>query len=265
MARMPVLFVGHGSPMNAVEDNEFTQGWEDIAKRIPAPKAILCVSAHWLREGTAVTAMPKPKTIHDFYGFPEELYAVRYNAPGSAELAKTVQSTVTTVKVGLDQEWGLDHGTWSVLRKMYPAADIPTLQLSLDYQLPFDKAVAIGKELATLRGKGVLIIGSGNVVHNLMRINPNASPFAWAVEFDAFVKKSLTGDRTQLLHYEKQPSAPLAHPTNDHYLPLLYSVGAADGDKVEFFNEGVTYGSLSMRCAAFGLTGAASRSRSSAR
>ncbi len=252
--KMPVLFIGHGSPENALEDNEFTHNWKKVAAQIPKPKAILCISAHWLQEGTAETSMKHPRTIHDFYGFPQELYKVQYPAPGSTTYAKLIKNSVKTVSVEFDQEWGLDHGTWSVLKQMYPKADIPVLQLSLDYQLSLEKAFQIGKELSVLRSKGVLIIGSGNLVHNLMMFRPDAKPYPWAVDFDTFVKKNIEeGDYNQLIKYNKQPTAILAHPTNDHYLPLLYVLGAAVKEKAQFFNEKIVYGSISMRCIAFGM------------
>ena len=167
---MPVLFIGHGSPMNAIEDNEFTKSWRELAKTLPKPKAILCISAHWETRGTLVTAMEKPRTIHDFGGFPRALYEVQYSAPGSPWLAQEVKDTVKKIKVGLDQDWGLDHGCWNVLMQMFPAADIPVIQLSLDYTKPAPEHYALAKELAPLRQKGVLILGSGNMVHNLSRI-----------------------------------------------------------------------------------------------
>ena len=253
-AKMPVLFIGHGSPMNIIEDNEFTRNWRKLAAQIPTPKAILCISAHWLQEGTAETAMEKPRTIHDFYGFPPELYKVKYPASGSLSYATMIKNSIKTVSVSLDKEWGLDHGTWSVLKQMYPQADIPVLQLSLDYQLPLEKIFQIGKELSALRAKGVLIIGSGNLVHNLMRFHPNTKPYPWAVDFDNFVKSNLeSGKYTQLINYNKHPTAALAHPTNDHYLPLLYVIGAAGKEKPQFFNEKIVYGSISMRCVVFGM------------
>src|SRR3989344_5594648 len=225
---MPVLFVGHGSPLNAIEENEFTHSWKKIGEIIPAPKLILCISANWLREGTAVTAMSRPKTIHDFYGFPAELYAQQYPASGSPEQAHLVQKVVKSVPVELDQEWGLDHGSWSVLKHLYPKATIPVVQLSLDYQLSLQKALEVGKELRILRTKGILILGSGNLVHNLMVVNPGAKPFDWAVEFDQMVKENVMSKRYDLLiNYTRHPSALMAHPTNDHYLPLLYILGAA--------------------------------------
>src|SRR3989344_2166592 len=252
--KMPVLFVGHGSPVNAIEKNEFSSNWRRLAGKIPKPDAILCISAHWLKEGTAVTAMERPKTIHDFYGFPKELYAVKYPARGSPEHAKLVKKAVKTVPVEFDYEWGLDHGTWSVLRNMYPKADIPVLQLSLDYQLSLDKLFKIGRELSGLRKRGVLIIGSGNLVHNLMVMNLGAKPYRWAVDFDNFVFDSLSKkDYVKLTDYTKQPSSSQAHTTNDHYLPLIYAIGAISGEKPQFFNDKIVYGSISMRCVVFGM------------
>jgi len=251
---MPVLFIGHGSPMNAIEKNEFSSGWKEIAQAIPKPSSILCISAHWMAEGTAATAMQAPKTIHDFYGFPPELYEQRYPAPGSPSLAKKLQSTIKTSKVSLDREWGLDHGTWSVLLQMYPRADIPAVQLSLNAYLSPEKHYEMGKELAPLREQGVLIIGSGNIVHNLMLMNPAGAPFKWAEEFDKFAKNALEArDHSALINYDSEPSARLAVPTNEHYLPLLYAAGAAGKEKPRFFNEKLFYASLSMRCAAWGL------------
>ena len=251
--KMPVLFIGHGSPMNAIEKNEFSSSWGRLAGIIPRPKAILCISAHWLKEGSAVTAMRQPKTIHDFYGFPAKLYKARYPAKGSLLLAKEIKRFVKTVNVDLDHEWGLDHGTWSVLRNMYPKADIPVVQLSLDYQLSLDKVFRIGKELGKLRKKGILIIGSGNLVHNLM-VMREGKPYSWAVEFDNIVKNNLARkDYGSMINYTKYPSSASAHPTNDHYIPLIYVIGAALGEKPKFFNEKIVYGSVSMRCAAFGI------------
>ncbi|MBI5391702.1 4,5-DOPA dioxygenase extradiol [Candidatus Woesearchaeota archaeon] len=252
--KMPVLFIGHGSPLNAIETNEYTINWKRIADQIQKPKAILCISAHWLKEGTAVTAMGKPKTIHDFYGFPEQLYKLRYQAKGSLKLAKQIQEIVKTVHVELDQEWGFDHGTWAVLMQMYPKANIPVVQLSLDYQLPLEKVVGLGKELSVLRKKGILIIGSGNLVHNLMQISPGSAPFLWAVEFDAFVKENVKKrDDQKIINYLQHPAAVLAQPTNDHYLPLLYILGAAEKEEPSFCNEKIIYSSIGMRCVLFGM------------
>ena len=251
---MPALFIGHGSPLNAIEKNEFTRTWEKIREVLPLPKLILCISAHWLREGTAVIAMLRPKTIHDFYGFPPELYALQYPAAGSPEQALFIQKLVKSVPVELDQEWGLDHGSWSVLKHLYPKATIPVVQLSLDYQLSLEKIVEVGKELRILRAKGVLIIGSGNLVHNLMVMNPRAEPFDWAIEFDEMVKENLARKQyDRLINYTQHPSSRMAHPTNDHYLPLLYVVGAAFQEDPQFFNEKIVLGSISMRSVIFGL------------
>jgi 4,5-DOPA dioxygenase extradiol len=253
--RTPLLFMGHGTPTNALEVNDFTKGWKRIAKKIPRPRAIVCISAHWLREGTAVLHVKKPKTIHDFSGFPPELYQQKYPAPGSLDLAEKIQKKVRSTTVSLDKEWGLDHGTWSVLKHMYPNANVPVIQLSLDYQLTPEKIYALGKELSFLREEKILLIGSGNLVHNLMRMNLVSKPHAWAKEFDEFVKTNLDNrDDKKIIHYENHPTALLAHPTNDHFLPLLYILGAASKDeKPFFFNEKIVYGSISMRCAAFGL------------
>lgn len=249
--RMPVLFIGHGSPMNAVEQNEFTNSWKALAKKIPRPKLILCISAHWLTNGTFVTSMSNPKTIHDFYGFPKRLYDIQYQARGSKEASELIKDAVRTVSVQSDLNWGLDHGTWSVLVNMYPKADVPVLQLSLDATLPLEKHFGIGRELTRLREKGVLIIGSGNIVHNLgmMNSDPEAKPYAWAVAFDAFVKENLAKkDSDALIKYGLQKSSASAVPTNEHYLPLLYVMGASDHEAPQFLCEQIFSASLSMRC-----------------
>jgi len=249
--KMPVLFIGHGSPMNAIEDNEFTKEWKKIASKILHPSCILCISAHWLTSDTQITAMENPKTIHDFYGFPKELEQIVYPAKGSMEYAKLVTDTLNDINVKLNTTWGLDHGTWTVLRHMYPKADIPVIQLSINYGLPLQKHFEIGKKLTVLRDKGILIIGSGNLVHNLGMINFDnaAKPFEWATEFDNFVKKNLeTKDFGSLINYKNQSSARLAHPTNDHYLPLMYVIGASDKQNPKFSCEKIVYSSLSMRC-----------------
>jgi 4,5-DOPA dioxygenase extradiol len=251
---MPVLFIGHGSPMNAIEDNPFAQSWAALGQRLPRPEAILCVSAHWLTEGTAVTAMETPRTIHDFYGFPEQLYQVSYPAPGAPELARqTARLTAELIRgtqVRLDEEWGLDHGAWSVLRRMYPRADVPTCQLSLDVRLSPAERYQLAAQLRPLRDQGILIIGSGNVVHNLRDASPGAVPYDWAVEFDRWVKTQLlAGDHRALIDYrERSPVARMAHPTADHYWPLLYAIALQDeGEPVSFFSEQIVYGSISMR------------------
>ena len=201
--KMPVLFVGHGSPMNAIEDNEFSRAWVEAGKALPRPSAILSISAHWESDGTLVTAMEQPKTIYDFYGFPESLYEVKYPAPGSLELARLVQETVQKTQVRLDQAWGLDHGTWIVLCRMFPMADIPVVQLSLDRTQPPPFHYALGKELRPLRNKGILIVGSGNIVHNLGMMAWQGKAYDWAIEFDEAIKQSiLSGDHASIIHYQ---------------------------------------------------------------
>jgi 4,5-DOPA dioxygenase extradiol len=256
--RMPVLFIGHGSPMNALADNDYTRSLHELRAQLPKPRAILCVSAHWMTEGTWVTHMPRPRTIHDFFGFPKELFAIQYAAPGSAEVADLVRSVVKDPKVQPDDEiWGLDHGTWSVLRHLYPEANVPTLQLSLDMKQPGAFHLALGKALRPLRDEGVLILGSGNLVHNLRRIRweENAQPFDWATEFDSWCReKLLARDEAALASdYLETEAGRLAVPTNDHYFPALYALGAADaGEKVSFTFEGIQNGSISMRSFRFG-------------
>jgi 4,5-DOPA dioxygenase extradiol len=249
--RMPALFIGHGSPMNGIEDNEFSQSWATLGKGLNKPAAVLCISAHWLTEGTFVTAMEHPKTIHDFYGFPQALFNVQYPAPGNPALAKETVSLVKTTHVGLDHEWGLDHGTWSVVRQMFPDAKIPVLQLSIDYSKPAGYHYELAKEIASLRNKGVLIIGSGNMVHNLRAMNwhePDKG-FDWAVEMNEKFKSIIqTGDYNDLLRYEDLgTAAKLAIPTPDHYFPLIYALGVQDKkDSVEIFNDKLVMGSISM-------------------
>lgn len=250
MNRMPVLFVGHGSPMNAIEDNEFSRAWSAIGKALPHPKAILCVSAHWESEGTQVTAMEKPRTIYDFYGFPPELYATRYPVPGSPELAQSVRELVKPVEVGLDQEWGLDHGAWSVLERLFPDADVPVVQLSLDGKKSPQQHYDLGRLLKPLREEGILILASGNVVHNLRILNWEDTAFDWAVEWDAKIKQWIVEhDHDSMIQYHKYGRvAALAINSAEHYKPLLYALGAGDLDEpVCFFTEKVTLGSISMR------------------
>jgi len=252
-AKMPVLFLGHGSPMNAIEENEFTKGWINIGKTVPKPTAVLCISAHWETRGTYVTGMEKPKTIHDFRGFPEELYEVQYPAPGSPELAREIKSLVTKAQLGLDEKWGLDHGCWCVLKHLYPYADIKVLQISMDYYMSSRQHYELAKELQILRKKGVLIIGSGNMVHNLSMVAWNklndSYGFDWAIEANKKMKKYiLNGDHEQLINYKSQGRAfDLAIPTPDHYLPLLYALALQDkDDKVTIFNDKPVGGSLTM-------------------
>ncbi len=249
--KMPVLFIGHGSPMNAIEDNEFTRGWKDIAKRIPRPDAILFISAHWLTRGTYVTAMAKPRTIHDFYGFPADLFAVRYPAEGFPELAQNISFCVHKAKVEMDEQWGLDHGSWSVSKIMYPEADIPAIQLSIDYYKSASFQYELAGELGYLRKKGVLIIASGNMVHNL-RHTDFSSPdigYDWAMETNDKIKKHiLERNHGELIHYENMgPSVKLSIQTPDHYFPLLYSLGLQEeDDALEIFNDKPCYGSITM-------------------
>lgn len=250
----PVLFIGHGSPMNGIEDNEFSQTWRKMGQEIARPKAVLVVSAHWLTRGTFVTAMEDPKTIHDFGGFPQALFDVQYPAKGDPELAKKTAKLITSTNVGLDHDWGLDHGTWTVVRHMYPNADIPVLQLSIDYGREPQYHYNLAKEIAALRKKGVLIIGSGNMVHNLRmidwrRLNEPNFGFDWAVEMNTVFKEKIgNGDHKALIDYEKlNKAATLAIPTPDHYYPLLYTLGLQDdNDEISFFNDRLVGGSLNM-------------------
>ncbi len=250
---MPALFVGHGNPMNAIEENAFSRAWREAAAAMPRPRAILCVSAHWETEGAFVTAMAQPKTIHDFYGFPGELYEVQYPAPGSPELAERVRDLVGSTAVRLDDgySWGLDHGAWSVLRRMYPRADIPVVQLSLDRTQHPRFHYDLASELLPLRHEGVLIVGSGNIVHNLRLLQWDADrPYPWAAGFDRQAAELiLAGEHDRLVAYPALgEAARLSIPTNEHYLPLLYALALQQPDEpVAFFAEGLVYGSISMR------------------
>jgi len=249
-----VLFVGHGSPMNAIEENEFVAGWRTVGKTLPKPTSILCVSAHWETRGVYVTMMEKPRTIHDFGGFPQELFEVQYPAPGSPELAKEVGGIITKTAVGSGDTWGLDHGCWSVLKRMYPAADVPVIQLSLDYSQPAQYHYDLARELAPLRKKGVLIIGSGNLVHNLRlvawdKMDQPGYGFDWALEASDKMKKFiLSDDHKSLINYKEQGRAfDLAIPTPEHYLPLLYALALkGENDHIELFNDKPVMGSLTM-------------------
>lgn len=251
--KMPVLFLGHGSPMNAIEENEFVLAFRKLGRDIPKPESILCISAHWETRGTHVTAMPKPETIHDFGGFPPELYEVQYPAPGSPELAQTAKESVSLTEVGLDQKWGLDHGAWSVIRHLYPAADTPVVQMSLDYTKAPEYHYELAKQLGKLRRRGVLIIGSGNMVHNLRLIDwrklNDEYAFDWAEEAQEKMKNLITeGDHDQLIRARNLGRAfELAIPTPEHYLPLLYTLALRDkDDSVTFFNDKPVGGSVSM-------------------
>jgi len=250
-AKMPVLFLGHGSPMNAIEETEFSRGWRTIGQSISRPKAIICVSAHWETKGTFVTAMEKPKTIHDFGGFPQELFDVQYPAPGSPALAAETKNSITTTDVGLDQQWGLDHGCWSVVKHLYPKADIPVIQLSLDYTKGPEYHYALARELSSLRHKGILIVGSGNMVHNLGIIDwqHQDTGYDWAIEANTMMKNMISkGDFNLLVNYKTLgKSVQLSVPTPEHYLPLLYTLGLKDEkDEISFFNDKTIMGSISM-------------------
>ncbi|MBA2613991.1 MAG: 4,5-DOPA dioxygenase extradiol [Bacteroidetes bacterium] len=254
--QMPVLFIGHGNPMNAINDNEFVKGWKTTAKNLPKPKAILCISAHWETNGTFVTAMKSPRTIHDFGGFPNELFETKYPAPGSPEFALETKNTIKKTTIELDEKWGLDHGTWSILKPMFPNADIPVFQLSLDYNQPPKYHYELAKELASLRKKGVLIIGSGNMVHNLGMVKATSMAdidkefgFDWALEMNSIFKAKITSqDHKALINYETlSSSAKLAIPTREHYLPLLYTLALQEkNEQATFFNDKAVAGSLTM-------------------
>ena len=251
---MPVLFMGHGSPMNGIEDNEFSQRWTKMAKEIPLPSAVLVVSAHWFTKGTRVTAMEFPKTIHDFGGFPQALFDVQYPAPGNPGLAKETATLLHSANVELDHDWGLDHGAWTVVKKMYPEALIPVLQLSIDYTKSPQYHFDLAKELYKLRKKGVLIIGSGNMVHNLRmiawaKLNDPGYGYDWALKMnDTFKQLIVDGDYKSLINYESLGAeSRLAIPTPEHYLPLLYSLALKGGsDTITFFNDKAIAGSLTM-------------------
>jgi 4,5-DOPA dioxygenase extradiol len=251
--RMPLFFIGHGSPMNAIDSNAYTRMLGALGAGIPRPRAVLVISAHWMTEGSWVTAMPRPRTIHDFYGFPQELFDIQYPAPGSPEIAQLIAEMTIKPKVHQDQDiWGLDHGTWAVLRHLYPQADIPVLQLSLNMAEPPEYHVRLGQQLSPLRDKGVLILGSGNLVHNLRRLRwePEAKPYDWAVEFDSWLKHKIS-DRdfdAVLNHFHDTTAGKVSVPTLDHYYPLHYILGAADDrDALKFEYEEIQNGSISMR------------------
>jgi len=265
--RMPVMFVGHGSPMNATEDNAYRRSWQALGAQFgtgsgakyPTPQLILCISAHWLTRGWWMTGMAKPKTIHDFGGFPQALFDQQYPAPGAPVAAKSIVQSITTPSIALDDhEWGFDHGTWSVIKPMFPAATIPVVQLSMDYGRAPSEHFAIGQQLAKLRDHGVLIVGSGNIVHNLraMRMQaPGGKAYDWAIEFDRVTAEILqSGNNARLNDFQKLgQTATLAHPTYEHYLPLLYAAGAVGSNEpVRFFNDEMAMASISMRSTIWG-------------
>lgn len=260
LEKMPVLFLAHGSPMNAISTNDFTQRLQNLRLRLPIPKAILCVSAHWLTQGTWVTSMKQPKTIHDFFGFPKELFDIQYPAPGGPVLARSICNQIDDPIIQEDKDnWGLDHGSWSILRHIFPEAHIPVIQLSLDIKKPLEFHYFLGTKLKKLRNQGIIIIGSGNIVHNLRTINweEKAKPFDWAVEFDEWVKFKIINRDFSSLYREatKSDAGQLSLPTPDHYVPLLYVLGAAGIEEdINFVYEGFQNASISMRSLVIGET-----------
>jgi len=250
-ARMPAVFIGHGSPMNTLEVNRFTAAWRELGRRVPRPRAVLAISAHWRINSSAVTAMPKPRVIHDFYGFPRELFEYDYPAPGAPDIAREIVDVVKPAYVGLDHDsWGLDHGTWSVLAHVFPDADVPVLQLSLHAGAPFDYHLELGRRLAPLRDRGILVLGSGNVVHNLRRMNPalGDTVYDWGERFDAEVRSIMSGEPARLLSVASHPDYALAVPTSEHLLPLLYLAGLCEEarEPARAFVDGGSMGSITM-------------------
>lgn len=252
--RMPVLFVGHGSPMYAIEENEFVQTWRNLGESLPRPQAIICVSAHWETHGTQVTAMQNPPTIHDFGGFPRELYEVQYPAPGNPDLAKEIIQSNISATIRVDEKWGLDHGAWSVIRHMYPKADIPTIQISLDYNKSPKEHYELAREFTSLKDKGVLIIGSGNIVHNLRKVawdKPDDEEYGydWAIEANDIIKRLILENKhKELIDYTLLgKEVQMAIPSPDHYLPLLYTLALKnENEHVSFFNDKAVMGALTM-------------------
>ncbi|HWJ67179.1 MAG TPA: 4,5-DOPA dioxygenase extradiol [Nocardioides sp.] len=254
--RMPAAFLGHGNPMNALERNRYTEAWRLFGESVPRPRAILVISAHWYTNATAVTAMPRPRTIHDFYGFPQELFDVQYPAPGSTELAEQVADVVKPTWVGQDiDSWGIDHGTWSVLLHAFPDASVPVVQLSLNAFKSFDHHLELGRKLATLRDHGVLVIGSGNVVHNLRAVDHRRrdSGYDWALRFDDVARERLLSAPTEVASLDGHADFERAVPTPDHYLPLLYVAGLAGDEPLDLLVDGHAAGSISMAAYTLGL------------
>ncbi|MHA6312679.1 4,5-DOPA-extradiol-dioxygenase [Pantoea sp. S-LA4] len=252
-SRMPALFLGHGSPMNALEENRYTTAWRQAGDSLPRPRAIIAVSAHWYTTGTAVTAMAQPRTLHDFGGFPQALFDTRYPAPGSPELAEQLVRQLAPIPVRLDHEWGFDHGSWGVLIKMYPQADIPVVQLSIDSTKPPAWHYELGQKLAALRDEGVMIVASGNVVHNLRKVRWDGGDevYPWASSFEQFVRDNLAaeGDAAShpLVNFMQHPGAALSNPTPEHYLPLLYVLGSRQkGEAITIPVDGIEMGAISM-------------------
>lgn len=260
-ARLPALFLGHGSPMNALEENRFTETWREVAKSLPRPKGIVLISAHWYTRRTEVTAMEKPRTIHDFGGFPQALFDAQYPASGSPQLAQQVADLLSPFSVKMNKDWGLDHGAWCVLTKMYPKADIPVVQLSIDGSKPFLYHYEVGKKLSAFRDQGILVIGSGNVVHNLraLKWKNDAEPYPWAHSFNEYVREHLSwqgpAEQHPLVNFMNHEGAALSCPTPEHYLPLLYALGCRQGDEpVKILTDGNLMGSLSMLTVQVGTT-----------
>ncbi|PHM29001.1 4,5-DOPA dioxygenase extradiol [Xenorhabdus budapestensis] len=256
LLRIPALFIGHGSPVNAIEDNCYSRAWFGLGQKLPRPRAILVISAHWYTNGTAVTAMARPRTIHDFGNFPRELHEKQYPAKGFPELAVLVQDILEPIEVETDfEEWGLDHGTWGILAKMYPDADIPVIQLSIDRNQSASFYYEMGKKLSMLRDEGVMIIGSGNVVHNQLAEQVGADPYSWALSFEQFVRENLTSleEPHPLLQALDREDGKLSHPTSEHFLPLFYVLGTWDKkEPISTPVEGIEDGSLSMLTIQFG-------------
>lgn len=259
---MPAIFIGHGSPMNAIENNEFSRKWQELGKIIPKPKAIVCISAHYITQDTSVTAIDRPRTIHDFSGFPEELFKINYNAKGDRRLAEEIKNKIKSTEIKLDETWGLDHGCWSILQNMYPKADIPVIELSVNYSKDPRYHFELGKQLSFLREKGILIIASGNLVHNLTEIGLKSNDFneefghPWAIKANDIFKRLITEENyDQLMNYEKLgDEIQLAVPDKEHYFPMLYILGLKDkNEKLELFNDKVIAGSISMTSFSVGM------------